>query len=133
MSPNKINKTRDLVIFFDGTSNDEGSHTNIAKLHNLVTLQNRSDISTTYIKGVGTGTKIIGMAMGWGIGDDVREAYLYLIDNYDHKYKDRISIFGFSRGAYTARILASLLYVAGIPDVKHLTQKRKRSVGIRYI
>ncbi len=126
--PLKIQDTRDLVVFFDGTNNDEGSHTNIAKLNNLVTLQNRPDISTTYIKGVGTGSKIIGMAMGWGIGDDVREAYLYLIDNYDQKYEDKISIFGFSRGAYAARILAALLYVAGIPDAKNLTKKERKKL-----
>lgn len=125
--PLETNNTRDLVIFFDGTANDEGSHTNISKLHNLVTLQNRADISTTYIKGVGTGSKVIGMAMGWGVGADVREAYRYLLDNYDHD-KDRITIFGFSRGAYAARILAALLYVAGIPEVKHLTAKEKETL-----
>ena len=57
-----------LAVFMDGTANDEGSHTNIAKLHNLVRLQSRVTISTTYIKGVGVDSKILGMAMGWGIG-----------------------------------------------------------------
>ena len=122
--PKNSTSERDLIVFFDGTSNDEGSHTNIAKLHNLVTLQNRTNISATYIKGVGTGAKIIGMAMGWGIGNDVREAYLYLMENYNPKY-DKVSIFGFSRGAYSSRILAALLYVAGLPEVKHLTKKDK--------
>ena len=110
-----------LAVFFDGTANDEGSYTNIANLHNLVTLQGRSDISTSYIKGVGTGTKVVGMAMGWGIGHDVREAYLYLAENYDHlQQKDKIYIFGFSRGAYAARILSALLYVAGIPKLDQI-------------
>ena len=123
----KMAGERQLVVFFDGTANDESSHTNVAKLHNLVTLQDRQDISTTYIKGIGTGAKVIGMAMGWGIGNDAREAYLYLLENYDPEY-DHVSIFGFSRGAYTSRILAALLYVAGLPDVQHLTKNERKSL-----
>ena len=123
---------RDLIVFFDGTANDEGSHTNVAKLHNLVSLQNNPAISTTYIRGVGTNYRILGMATGWGIGHDVRDAYLYLIENY-HNEADRISIFGFSRGAYASRILASLLYVAGIPNVRHWHKsKKKRFVNAIY-
>lgn len=124
--PIKLKEQRTLIVFFDGTANDEGSYTNIAKLRNLVTLQNRTDVSTTYIKGVGTGSKIIGMGMGWGIGNDVREAYLYLIDNYDSMNNDQIIIFGFSRGAYASRILTALLNVAGIPNLKNLTESEKR-------
>jgi len=122
--PKNSDNSRDLIVFFDGTSNDEGSHTNVSKLHNLVTLQSRNNISTTYIKGVGTGAKVIGMAMGWGIGNDVREAYLYLMENYDSSH-DQISIFGFSRGAYSSRILSALLYVAGLPKVEYLSKKER--------
>ncbi len=104
---------RNLVVFLDGTNNDEKSGTNIFKLHNMVTLQDRRDIGTTYIKGVGTGAKVIGMAMGWGVRRDVIEAYQFLAENYTSQ-NDIVSIFGFSRGAYTARILAAFLYVAGI-------------------
>lgn len=120
---------RKLAVFLDGTANDEGSHTNIAKLHNLVRLQSRVTISTTYIKGVGVDFKILGMAMGWGIGQDVRQAYRYLAENYRHKLKDEIYIFGFSRGAYAARILAALINVAGIPDVRGMKNKER----IKYI
>ncbi len=126
---NQKDKKRDLVVFFDGTANDEGSHTNVAKLHNLVTLQNKTNISTTYIKGVGTGAKLIGMAAGWGIGNDVREAYSYLLENYDSTQNDQISIFGFSRGAYAARILAALLNVAGIPNTKNLTTEEREDLA----
>jgi hypothetical protein len=111
VSPKKI------AIFFDGTGNDPNSDTNIKKLHSLVFLQkNRNDIATSYIKGVGTSGKVFGMAVGWGIGYDVREAYQFLINSYQPN--DEIYIFGFSRGAYASRILASLLYNAGIPDKK---------------
>lgn len=125
--PTKTENPRNLVIFFDGTANDAGSYTDISRLYNLITLQDRSDINTIYIKGVGLGTRLFGKSMGLGIGKKVRKAYLYLINNYN--YKDKISIFGFSRGAYSARILAGLLYVAGIPDVKKLTYREKKALA----
>ena len=109
-----------LAVFLDGTANDEGSHTNIAKLHNLASLQPSRNIRTCYLKGVGTDGKVIGMAMGWGIGHDVREAYLFLAENYDHERGDQIFLFGFSRGAFAARILAALIFTAGIPDVSEI-------------
>ncbi len=119
-------KPKKLAVFFDGTANDEGSYTNVAKLHNLVTLQARPDVSTSYIKGVGVDGKILGMATGWGIGLDVRQAYLYLAENYSHEPEDEIYIFGFSRGAYAARILAALIHVAGIPDVRSIENRNAR-------
>lgn len=114
-----------LIVFLDGTANDEGSHTNIAKLHNLISLQTRRDIRTSYIKGVGTDGNVIGMAMGWGIGRDVREAYLFLANNYNHERGDEIYIFGFSRGAYAARILSALIHVAGVPDVSQISPGKR--------
>lgn len=113
----KENPARKLVVFFDGTANDETSDTNIKKLHSLITLQpakNDKNISTFYVEGVGVSGKVIGMAMGWGTGYRVRLAYQYLAENY--RKGDQIYLFGFSRGAYQARILASLLYHAGLPE-----------------
>ena len=43
-------------------------------------------------------------------------AYTFLLENY--RKGDEIYIFGFSRGAYSGRILASLLYYAGLPDLR---------------
>jgi len=111
---------KNLIVFLDGTANDEGSHTNISKLHNLIRLQDRSDIYTTYIKGVGVDGKILGMATGWGIGQDVRQAYQFLAENFSHQAGDKVYSFGFSRGSFAARILASMLYVAGLPKLDAL-------------
>lgn len=109
------NVPKKIAIFFDGTANDPNSDTNVKQLHSLISLQgNRNEIATSYIKGVGTSGKVLGMAVGWGIGYDVREAYHFLINSYN--YGDEIYIFGFSRGAYASRILSSLIYYAGIPD-----------------
>ena len=105
-----------IAVFFDGTANDEESDTNIKRLHSLVSLQKRTDvsISTIYIEGVGADGKVLGMAMGWGIGKRVRDAYAFLLENYSPG--DQIYIFGFSRGAYSGRILASMLNSAGLPE-----------------
>ena len=115
---------KQLVVFIDGTRNDEGSHTNISKLHKLVTLQPNTNVQAVYIEGVGNGYKIGGMALGWGIGRDVREAYLFLAENY-RSPRDKITLFGFSRGAYAARVLAGLIHVAGIPDLSQYPMDEK--------
>ena len=113
-------------------ANEEGSHTNISKLHKLVTLQNKDDVLSTYIEGVGTRKRILGMATGWGIGNDVRSAYLFLLENY--KEHDKVYVFGFSRGAYASRILSSMLYVAGIPKTTRLYQaRREESSSIKFM
>ncbi|NJN24234.1 MAG: hypothetical protein HC810_07385 [Acaryochloridaceae cyanobacterium RL_2_7] len=49
------------------------------------------------------------MATGWGLDANVKEAYRFLVENYAvdaNGHGDSIHIFGFSRGAYTARVLA---------------------------
>ena len=102
-----------IAIFFDGTHNDEVSDTNIKRLHSLVSLQGRSDVHTLYIEGVGTRADIAGMATGYGLGERVRIAYGFLLKHY--RPGDKVYLFGFSRGAYAARVLNSLLYHAGLP------------------
>ncbi|WP_265615837.1 phospholipase effector Tle1 domain-containing protein [Alteromonas aquimaris] len=124
---------RDIYIFLDGTANDAGSRTNIAKLHNIITLQNDPKIAAIYIDGVGTQTfgRVLGLATGLGNANRVQEAYRFLIENY--KEGDNVYLFGFSRGAWSARILASLIYVAGLPDIMHLpADKRKDAVDDIY-
>lgn len=104
---------REIAIFFDGTANGPSDETNVFKLYNM--MKTRPDILTFYIEGVGVGGKIIGAGTGWGISNRVKQAYSFLLEHY--RSGDRIYIFGFSRGAYTARILTAMLYYAGIPEV----------------
>lgn len=113
-------KPRKIAIFFDGTANDPVSDTNVKKLHSLVSLQSNPAIATFYIEGVGANGKPVGMATGWGIGERVRKAYVFLQEQY--RPGDEVYIFGFSRGAYSARILSALLYYGGIPPLKDTAQ-----------
>jgi uncharacterized protein (DUF2235 family) len=55
---------------------------------------------------------VVGGMFGKGLSQNVREAYEWLIDNYNDG--DDIFIFGFSRGAYTARSLAGLIAKHGL-------------------
>jgi uncharacterized protein (DUF2235 family) len=52
------------------------------------------------------------MAVGYGLADDIRDAYVFLMKN--HEPEDRVFLFGFSRGAYTVRAVGSLLRMYGL-------------------
>lgn len=128
VQPQQVDFTKEaksIVVFFDGTANDEASRTNVSKLHNLVSLQNRKDIHSIYIQGVGTSglapDKLLGMGLGFRIGEDVREGYKFVSQRYNHESGDKIYVFGFSRGAYAARIFAGLIEIAGIANIRGLT------------
>ncbi|MEL7451170.1 MAG: DUF2235 domain-containing protein, partial [Pseudomonadota bacterium] len=72
-------------------------------------------------KGVGTGgvAPLWGAITGAGIDEDVLEAYAFLSEVYSPescaKKCDEIYVFGFSRGAYAARIFAGFLEAANLP------------------
>jgi len=54
----------------------------------------------------------LGGVFGQGLDDNIRLAYEWLIENYNDG--DEIFIFGFSRGAFTARALAGLIAIDGV-------------------
>ena len=56
--------------------------------------------------------KLAATLAGYGIDDEIINAYTWLIENFDDG--DEIFIFGFSRGAYTARSLSGLISKCGI-------------------
>jgi uncharacterized protein (DUF2235 family) len=68
-----------------------------------------------YDQGVGTGNwldRIEGGATGLGLEQNIHDAYIFLLANYDPG--DDIYIFGFSRGAYTARSIGGMIRKCGI-------------------
>jgi len=120
-----FDNSRKLAVFLDGTANNESSYTNVSKLYNLTSLQHNPNVSALYLKGVGNGADLLGIITGSGIKREVCNGYLYLAENYNHERKDEIYLFGFSRGAYASRILAGLIYVAGIVDMKTIPKKER--------
>lgn len=68
-----------------------------------------------YDQGVGTGNaldRLSGGAFGHGLKDNIFDAYRFLVANYEEG--DDVFLFGFSRGAYTARSLAGMIRNCGI-------------------
>ncbi len=114
-----------LAVFMDGTTNNERSHTNVSKLYNLVSLQDNPNVGAAYLRGVGNGADFVGVLTGSGIRAEVCNGYLYLAEHYDHERKDEMYLFGFSRGAYAARILAGLIHSAGIVDLSKIPKDKR--------
>ncbi|MEH2480992.1 uncharacterized protein (DUF2235 family) [Nitrobacteraceae bacterium AZCC 2146] len=101
-----------LAIYFDGTWNTLNNNTNVWRLKSLTA--ETSEQRVYYSQGVGTqrGESARGGITGYGIDDEIIAAYTWLIQNFDDG--DEIFIFGFSRGAYTARSLSGLVCKCGI-------------------
>ena len=101
-----------LALFLDGTWNTVDDDTNVWRLKSLCSVN--ADQFCYYSAGVGTvfGQRAIGGMFGWGLDDEVIRAYQWLIENYASG--DRIFLFGFSRGAYTARSLSGFISKCGL-------------------
>ena len=116
---------KNLVVFCDGTDDQFGQdNTNVVKLLSSAVRQADSQVAF-YDPGVGTfpapgawtpiaqwWTKLLGEMVGYGLTQNVATCYDFLMRNYVDG--DRIYIFGFSRGAYTARVLAALIHACGL-------------------
>lgn len=112
-----------IAIFCDGTWNRlSAAHpTNVVKLAEAVDWRDGEGHTQIvyYDEGVGAGDGTFqkldswaGGAFGHGLMKNVEEVYRFLAFNYEPG--DAIHIFGFSRGAYTARTLGGLLRNCGI-------------------
>lgn len=120
-----------IFIFCDGTGNEfvaapgdkKGGNSNVVKLY--TTLRVTNEQVAYYHPGVGTmgdpnirqavprfWSKVKGLAFGAGFAANVLDAYRYLMEVYNDG--DDIYIFGFSRGAYTARALGGMLHGYGL-------------------
>ncbi|KAI1793368.1 hypothetical protein LXA43DRAFT_972022 [Ganoderma leucocontextum] len=120
-------KPRTLILCFDGTANQyDGDNTNVVKFYSLLKKDGASDQQLCYYQpGIGTYlnpgvvspifqwcAKILDEAFAWYLDAHVRGGYQFLMENY--VCGDKICIFGFSRGAYTARALAGMLHKIGL-------------------
>lgn len=113
---------RVIVICFDGTYDETGlpdSQSNVQLLSNLVADQK----CVHYFEGVGTRQRerIFGGWKGAGIRERIREAYCVLQGQYARetiKSELKVFVFGFSRGAYEARLFTGLTAYSGVPSVQ---------------
>ena len=118
-----------LAVFLDGTWNAVGDNTNVWRLKSLCAPKDSDGVVQLVYYDIGV-NGFVGGALGKGLNENVTEAYEWLIDNYSPG--DDIFIFGFSRGAYTARSLAGLVAKHGLLKagaalgVKQLYERYKR-------
>ncbi|GAB2884803.1 hypothetical protein GCM10027046_11690 [Uliginosibacterium flavum] len=130
------NKQR-LVVFFDGTWNDPQDRTNVFRMCScLADYDEEVPQRFFYDPGVGTSklTRLQGGMFGTGLSKNLMEGYDWLARRYMEG--DEIWVFGFSRGAYTARSLVGLLRKCGLlhvstPDLQVAAEKlyRDKSAG----
>jgi uncharacterized protein (DUF2235 family) len=116
---------KNIVICCDGTGNEFGTrNSNVVKLFSVLEIHPDTQVAY-YDPGLGTMgaqnaltsgakwlTKAMGLAFGYGLMSNIEDAYRFLMQSWtpgDHLY-----LFGFSRGAYTARVLASMLHMFGL-------------------
>jgi len=116
---------KNVVLCCDGTANEFAEdRTNVVKL--FFTLERDPSRQVAYYHpGLGTMeppgtltsatrtlTRLAARAFGYGLEADIRDAYVFLMNNFEEG--DRVFLFGFSRGAYTVRAVASLLRMFGL-------------------
>ncbi len=113
-----------IILLSDGTGNSAASstRTNVWRLYDTLDLQQRDQVAF-YDDGVGSQQfilfKLLGGAFGYGLKRNVRELYKMLCRSY--REGDKIYLFGFSRGAFTVRVLAGMIAYCGLKlksDVK---------------
>jgi hypothetical protein len=115
---------RNIVVCCDGTGNQYGAaNSNVVKLYWTLSAQDKQ--VAYYHPGIGTmgsrnaltaigkwWTKVRGLAFGYGFSDNIADVYSFLMREFNPG--DQIFIFGFSRGAYTARALCGVLHMFGL-------------------
>ncbi|MBI1770563.1 MAG: DUF2235 domain-containing protein [Bacteroidetes bacterium] len=114
-----------IITCSDGTWNKPGEkdrgievETNVEKIHDAITSKSIDGTPQLkfYDQGVGTSAslqdEIMGGATGKGIDKNILDAYKFILWNFEPG--DELYLFGFSRGAYTARSLAGFIRYCGI-------------------
>jgi uncharacterized protein (DUF2235 family) len=111
-----------VIVCCDGTWNgtdNQSSDTNVFRIARAIhATQHTGGVMqiVLYLRGVGTSglriERLVEGAIGLGVDDNIRSAYMFIAQNYVPG--DEIFVFGFSRGAYTARSLAGLISACGI-------------------
>jgi len=87
-------------------------------------VENGVEQEVKYFEGVGTNWfgKVLGATMGFGLSEIIKNAYQWLSTRYNDG--DEVFVFGFSRGAYSARSFVSLLHKCRGCLKKELTTDR---------
>ncbi len=104
-----------IVFCFDGTWQTPMSNTNVYRIYKALTLT--SDQVTFYDDGIGADSQGLGRLLDGAIGKGIFQKIIHGYTRIAHVFEtgDEIFLFGFSRGAYTARSLAGMIANCGLP------------------
>src|SRR6202795_4141294 len=111
--------SKNIVLLSDGTGNSSSKifKTNVWRLFQALDLPDPQKQIAYYDDGVGTSSfkplAILGGVFGWGLKRNVLDIYKFLCANYTSD-TDEIFGFGFSRGAFTMRVVIGLVLDQGL-------------------
>ena len=104
-----------IIYCADGTWDTPDKHTNVYKLYKAA--MTNSEQLPIYSDGVGANcdplSALEGGAFGLGLWQKIKDGYTKIAHVYEQG--DSLYLFGFSRGAYTARSLAGMIAICGLP------------------
>ena len=104
-----------ILFCSDGTWDNSGKNTNVYRIYKATLVA--SNQVPFYDDGVGSDgnplERLGGGAFGYGLFQKVKDGYSKISQVYEKG--DQIFLFGFSRGAYTARSIAGMIAVCGLP------------------
>lgn len=123
-----------IALFLDGTWNNVSDNTNVWRLKSLCDCSPEQIVY--YSAGVGTqqGEHLSGGMFGIGIDEEIINAYEWLIEHYEPGAQ--LFIFGFSRGAFTARSLAGFIAKCGLlqpgspVSIKQMFERYRKGTAI---
>jgi uncharacterized protein (DUF2235 family) len=125
---------RTLVVCFDGTGDQfDTDNSNIVEFFGLLKKDDPNKQLVYYQAGIGSYTspqiatpffakvsKLADEAVAWDLDTHIMGGYEFLMQNY--RANDKICIFGFSRGSYTARCLAGMIHKVGLLPISNNQQ-----------
>ncbi|MGC3982075.1 MAG: DUF2235 domain-containing protein [Steroidobacteraceae bacterium] len=123
---------KNILLFSDGTGNSsaKAEKTNVWRLFQALD-QTQTDQLAMYDDGVGTSSNkylaALGGAFGWGLKRNVIDLYRFVCRTYEPG--DRIYGFGFSRGAFTIRVLVGLIAREGLVSFRSEEELIRNSVA----
>ncbi|MGH7944458.1 MAG: DUF2235 domain-containing protein [Opitutaceae bacterium] len=131
-SPGATQATKNIIVLSDGTGNSSASiwRTNVWRVFQSLDLTDSSQVAL-YADGVGTSSfkplAVVGGAFGYGLKRNVLDLYTFLCRNYSADADPQIFGFGFSRGAYTVRVITGLIANQGLVSYESEAQLRRHA------
>jgi uncharacterized protein (DUF2235 family) len=125
--------SRNIVLLSDGTGNSAAKvwRTNVRRTFEALDLSGNDQIAF-YDDGVGTSTfkpwAILGGAFGFGLKRNVIDIYKFACRNYQSD-SDDIYGFGFSRGAFTIRVVIGLILNQGLVSADNEAELDKKAIA----